>query len=146
MELKIKKLHPEAKIPFYATEGAAGMDLTAISKTEVFHERFGHHLYTEYDTGLSMEVPNGFVGLLFSRSSISNYSLSLANAVGVLDSDYRGPIKFRFKKIGNGGVEYTVGERIGQLVLMQVPKVIVTEVHDLSDTTRGTGGYGSSGK
>lgn len=91
MEVKIKKLCETAVIPSYAKPGDAGMDLVATSK--VF-DKYGN---VEYGTGLAMEIPEGYVGLLFPRSSISKQDLSLANAVGVIDSGYRGEIKFKFK-------------------------------------------------
>lgn len=91
MEVKIKKLCEAAVIPSYAKPGDAGMDLVATSR---IFDKYGN---VEYGTGLAMELPEGYVGLLFPRSSISKQDLSLANAVGVLDSGYRGEIKFKFK-------------------------------------------------
>ena len=95
MKIKIKKLHPEAIIPSYATQGDAGMDMTAITAQI---DKSG--LFIEYGTGLAVEIPEGYVGLLFPRSSLSKTSLVLANHVGVVDSGYRGEIKFRFKELG----------------------------------------------
>lgn len=94
MKVKIKKLHPEAIIPSYATQGDAGMDMTAVS---AHIDKSG--LFIEYGTGIAVEIPEGFVGLLFPRSSLSKTSLVLANHVGVVDSGYRGEIKFRFKEL-----------------------------------------------
>lgn len=91
MEVKIKKLCETAVIPSYAKPGDAGMDLVATSR--VF-DKYGN---VEYGTGLAMEIPEGYVGLIFARSSIFKQDLSLANAVGVIDSGYRGEIKFKFK-------------------------------------------------
>lgn len=91
MEVKIKKLCDSAVIPSYAKPGDAGMDLVATSR---IFDKYGN---VEYGTGLAMEIPEGYVGLLFPRSSISKHDLSLANAVGVIDSGYRGEIKFKFK-------------------------------------------------
>ena len=95
MKVKIKKLHPEAIIPSYATQGDAGMDITAVT-TQI--DKSG--LFIEYGTGITVEIPKGYVGLLFPRSSLSKTSLILANHVGVIDSGYRGEIKFRFKELG----------------------------------------------
>jgi dUTP pyrophosphatase len=95
MKVKIKKLHPEAIIPSYATQGDAGMDMTAVT-TQI--DKSG--LFIEYGTGIAVEIPKGYVGLLFPRSSLSKTSLVLANHVGVVDSGYRGEIKFRFKELG----------------------------------------------
>ena len=140
MQIKIKKLNSEAVVPRYSKPGDAGLDLTAISVES-------NNMYTEYGTGLSIEIPEGFVGLLFPRSSISNYHLSLANSVGVIDSNYRGEIKFRFKKTGTASFsnEYKVGDRVGQLMIIPYPSIELVESEELSNTSRGTGGFGSSG-
>lgn len=94
MKVKIKKLNNKAVIPLYAREGDAGMDLTAIS---VDYDPLTDCI--TYGTGLAVEIPKGHVGLLFPRSSISNYDLTLANSVGVIDSGYRGEIMFKFHTI-----------------------------------------------
>ena len=91
MKVKIKKLCESAVIPTYAKPGDAGMDMTATSR---IFDKYGN---VEYGTGLAMEIPEGYVGFIFPRSSISKQDLSLANAVGVIDSGYRGEIKFKFK-------------------------------------------------
>jgi len=101
MKIKIKKLHPEAIIPKYAQKGDAGLDMTAISA-----EIHKSGMFIEYGTGLAVEIPVGHVGLLFPRSSVSKTSLVLANHVGVVDSGYRGEIKFRYKDLGMGVYEY----------------------------------------
>ena len=98
MKIKIKKLHQDAKIPAYATHGDAGMDMTAVSMQI---DKSG--LFIEYGTGIAVEIPEGHVGLLFPRSSVSKTSLVLANHVGVVDSGYRGEIRFRFKDLGLHG-------------------------------------------
>ena len=141
MKVKIKKLHPEAVVPKYANPGDAGLDLVAIS---VLEDGKG----ATYRTGLAIEIPEGFVGLVFPRSSIAAYDLSLANAVGVIDSGYRGEIMFKFKRteLSRFAKSYKVGERIGQLVIMPYPKVELEEVQELSSSVRGTGGWGSTGE
>jgi dUTP pyrophosphatase len=98
MKVKIKKLQPEAQIPKYATQGDAGMDMTA-----VWSQIDKSGLFVEYGTGIAVEIPEGHVGLLFPRSSVSKTSLILANHVGVVDSGYRGEIRFRFKDLGIHG-------------------------------------------
>jgi dUTP pyrophosphatase len=98
----------------------------------------------EYGTGLAVEIPEGHVGLLFPRSSISNSGLILTNSVGVIDSGYRGEIKFRFKHIPDTAY-YKPGDRIGQLIVMPYPEIDFQEVEELSSTERGEGGFGSSG-
>ena len=139
MKIKIKKLHPDAIIPKYAKLGDAGMDLTAL--TEKWNDT---NTMVTYDTGLSIEIPEGFVGLLFPRSSISKTILSLSNSVGVIDSGYRGPIMFKFRYPEEGMV-YDVGDRIGQIIIMPYPTIEFEEVEELSSTERGEGGFGSTG-
>jgi len=135
MKINIKKLRDNAVIPKYATAGDAGMDVFAISKNE-------SDKFIEYGTGLSFEVPLGYVMLVFPRSSVSNTDLILANSVGVLDSGYRGELKFRFKK--NGNTDYNIGDKIGQIIIMPFPQIEFEEVSDLSESERGEGGFGST--
>jgi dUTP pyrophosphatase len=139
MEVKIKKLCENAVIPAYAKNGDAGMDIVSTGINE-------NTKYIEYNTGLSFEVPDGYVGLLFARSSISNYDLVLANSVGVLDSGYRGEVKFRFKKTNDNAAAkyYEIGDKIGQIMIIPYPQVRFIE-SELSETERGIGGYGSTG-
>lgn len=144
MKVKIKKLHPDAIIPTYANPGDAGMDLTAtgIAFTPS---------YIAYKTGLAFEIPEGYVGLLFPRSSNSKKQLLLTNSVGVLDSGYRGEVEFRFKVVGNGVTPegdldtYNVGDRIGQIIILPYPQVTFEEVEELTESERGEEGFGSSG-
>jgi dUTP pyrophosphatase len=140
MKVKIKKMHTNAVVPKYAKPGDAGLDLTAIS--EEWNE--GNTMVT-YGTGLAVEIPEGYVGLLFPRSSVSKTTLNLANSVGVIDSGYRGEIMFKFRYLEEG-MTYDVGDRIGQLIIMPYPQVEFEEVEDLSFTERGEGGFGSTGK
>lgn len=137
LNIKIKKLKKEAKIPSYAYNGDAGMDVTAISKEE-------NEKYIEYGTGLAFELPKDYVMLIFPRSSLSKKDLILSNHVGVLDSGYRGELKFRFKKTGQE--VYEIGERIGQIIIMPIPKINFQEVEKLEETERGSKGYGSTDK
>ena len=138
MNVKIKKLHKDAVIPFYAKPGDAGMDLTAIS--ESWNE---DNSMVTYDTGLAVEIPKGHVGLLFPRSSVSKTTLSLTNCVGVIDSGYRGSIMLKFRYLEEGLV-YSVGDRVGQLLILPYPEVTFEEVDELSETERGEGGFGST--
>lgn len=143
MKIKVKKLVSHAIIPEYANPGDAGMDLYA---TDYGESEDG--LYLEYGTGLAFEIPKGYVGLIFPRSSISKTPLSLANSVGIIDSGYRGEISFRFKRIieDREHLEYQAGDRIGQLMVIPIPRLELEETtNDLSETVRGIGGYGSSG-
>lgn len=154
MKVKIKKLHENAVIPSYANSSDAGMDMTAVT---VQISKDG--MYVEYGTGIAVEIPEGYVGLLFPRSSISKTSLVLANHVGVVDSGYRGEIKFRFKdtkmktkvmygieQFHCGETAYEVGERIGQLMIIPYPKIQFEEVEELETADRGDAGFGSTGK
>lgn len=145
MRVKIKKLHPMATIPKYAKSGDAGLDLTATSMSL-------DDLNVIYGTGLAVEIPQGYVGLLFPRSSISKRVLFQRNAVGVIDSGYRGEITIKFgyykkdhKSVFSADKVYEVGERIGQLIIVPYPQIQFVEVSELSETDRGTGGYGSTG-
>ena len=142
MKVKIKRLNSNAKIPTYANPGDAGMDIYATSMK--FTED-----YIEYGTGLSFEVPEGYVMLIFPRSSVSNKDLVLTNSVGVLDSGYRGELRFRFKKLREPGKLrmdlYNPGDKIGQIMIIPYPTIEFEEVESLSDSVRGVGGFGSSG-
>jgi dUTP pyrophosphatase len=101
-------------------------------------------LDVSYGFGISVEIPKGFVGLIFPRSSIRKYDLILSNAVGVIDSGYRGELQATFKKTGLH--KYEVGDRGAQLMIIPYPEVEFVEVDELSDTERGEGGFGSTGK
>ena len=135
------KLNPNAVLPKYAMDGDAGMDLTAVSKT---YDEYGNIVY---GTGLAFEIPKGYVGLLFPRSSNAKTNLRLTNSVGVLDSGYRGEVMFKFKYDSFSVMmnEYNVGDRIGQIIIMPYPTIEFEEAMELSKTERGNGGYGSTG-
>lgn len=160
MKVKIKRLHPDSVIPKYAKHGDAGLDLTA---TSMYYDEYGNICY---GTGLAFEIPEGYVGLIFPRSSICKEQLLLSNAVGVIDSGYRGEVSFKFKpsmalddrqcvktdaeRLWSIAVRqndiYKIGDRIGQMIIMPYPSVEFEEVEELSETERSTGGYGSTGK
>jgi dUTP pyrophosphatase len=142
MIVKIKKLHENAVIPAYAKPGDAGLDLTA---TSVVTDEYGNVVY---GTGLAIEIPFGYAGLLFPRSSNSKTDLYLTNHVGVVDSGYRGEIMFKYRPLDGilNSKIYQVGERVGQIVILPYPAVSFEEVEQLSNTERGEGGYGSTGK
>ncbi len=137
MNIKYKELHEDAVKPTQGREGDAAWDLVAVTK-EVTDK------YIEYGTGIAIVVPEDHVGLLFPRSSISNYGLILANAVGVIDHNYRGEIKLRFK-VGPLPRSYEPGDKIGQLIIIPRPHLEFTEVIELDETNRGDKGFGSSG-
>jgi dUTP pyrophosphatase len=152
IKVKIKKLEEKTITPNYTNKGDAGLDFYAANVRYVYGDEDDHHYsldrlkYIEYGTNIALEIPPGFVGLMFPRSSITNKHLILGNAVGVIDSSYRGEIKFRFKRTKAFNVdEYKVGDKIGQLIIMAVPQIELEESHELSDTLRSSGGYGSTG-
>ena len=141
MKVKVKKLTEDAVIPRYAKAGDAGMDLTAVGVR--IDQDYG---YYECDTGLAFEIPEGYVGYIFPRSSVSKTNLNLCNSVGVIDSSYRGSVKLRFTPdINKSSVEYLPGDRVGQLVIMPIPTIELEEVGDLSTTERGSGSFGHTG-
>lgn len=173
LNLKIKKLTETAITPSYAKIGDAGLNFYADSYS---HNKFPKFL--EVNTGISVEIPEGYVGLIFDRSSVTNKltPFGLKNSVGVIDSGYRGEIKFRFNypdefieyfatnKLSNN-VEnidkfwkdinnnesgmygyWEIGYNIGQMVIVEIPKVNIIEVDELSESDRGEGGFGSTNK
>ena len=138
MNVKIKKLHPDAVIPKYAKPGDAGLDLTAV---DVVAD--GHTL--TYKTGLAIELPPWHVALLFPRSSVYKTGQTLTNCVGVVDSGYRGEIMLKYT-LSPYGKEYEIGDRVGQLVIMPYPRIDFVEVDKLTASERGNTGYGSTGR
>ena len=141
MKVKMKKLHPNAVKPKYAKESDAGMDLVA---TEIISNTT---FQVTYGIGLAIEIPDGMVGLIFPRSSIRNTELTLSNSVGVIDAGYRGELQATFNKLnGFESVAYKVGDRVAQIVIVPHPIVQFVEVDELSESKRGDGGFGSTGK
>jgi dUTP pyrophosphatase len=157
MKVRIKKLNPLATIPTYAKEGDAGMDLVATSIISDTPEQI------TYGLGIALEIPEGFVGLIFPRSSIRKTGLQLSNSVGVVDSGYRGELQATFNKLFGGEAMYDemkvnsashtnindwykVGDRVCQIMIIPHPTVDLIEVDELSETLRGEGGFGSTGK
>jgi len=143
MKVRIKKLNENAVIPSYAKNGDAGMDLVATSIISTTSTQI------TYGIGLALEIPKGFVGLIFPRSSVRKTRLMLSNCVGVVDSGYRGELQATFNKINNDSVsenDYKVGDRIAQIMIIPHPDIQFEEANELSDTERGEGGFGSTGK
>lgn len=146
MKLNVKKTTPDSVLPTYATDGSNALDL--VCTAVVIHPD-----YAEVRTGISVEIPEGYVGLLFPRSSVSTKNLVMANSVGVIDSDYRGELMLRFKVLdqaSRGAFKYSSlynqGEKCGQLMVVPCPKLEVVEVKELGETVRGSGGFGSTDK
>jgi dUTP pyrophosphatase len=143
MKVRIKKLNENAVIPTYAKDGDAGMDLVATSIISTTSTQI------TYGIGLALEIPKGFVGLIFPRSSVRKTRLMLSNCVGVIDSGYRGELQATFNKINQDSVsenDYKVGDRVAQIMIIPHPSIEFEEANELSDTERGEGGFGSTGK
>lgn len=161
MQIKVKKLHTDAVMPRYATDGAACFDLHAVDICGVLAEEAA--ILAKYDvskysveirknnpntirTGLSFEIPSGYVMLIFSRSGHGfNSNVRLANCVGVIDADYRGEIMVKLTSDDNGSLKVKTGDRIAQAMIIPIPAIELIESDDLSETERGTGGFGSTG-
>lgn len=141
MNIPIKKLNEDAVIPQYAHPTDAGLDLVATSIEKDEYGKIVCH------TGLAIEIPEGYMGLLFPRSSVSKYCLSLCNCVGVIDSAYRGEIILKFNKINGNHLKkcYEKYDKVGQLIIMPYPKVTLVETGELTESERGANGFGSTG-
>lgn len=144
MNVKIKKIHPDAKVPVYGSKGAACFDLYAANIIDTTSE---NERTVTYGTGLQFEVPEGHVMMVYSRSGHGfNHGITLANSTGVIDADYRGEVCVKLRKLGDDtdGLP-AVGERIAQAMIIPVEQVVFEEVDKLSSTERGEGGFGSTG-
>lgn len=141
MKVKFKKLTKHATAPHRGSEYAAGWDLVA---TSFSHEKG----IISYGTSLAIEIPEGHFGILAARSSVYRTDLMLANSIGIIDSDYRGELIFKFRLLNQGDSPkvYTVGDRIGQLIILSHGAPEWAEVEVLSEAKRGKGGFGSTGK
>ena len=140
MELRIKKLHPDAKIPTYAHAGDAGFDLYAIETVTI---PAGNRALV--GTGIAMEIPDGYAGLAWDKSGLSN-NHGLKTLGGVMDAGYRGEIKVGVVNLGERDYTIEAGHKIAQVVIQKVERAEIKEVAELSDTVRGHGGFGSTGK
>lgn len=145
MELKVRctKLSADAVLPFYSREGDAALDLTAISKETI---DIGGISYEVYGTGISLEIPSGYFGQIVPRSSVYKAGRVLSNSVGVIDSNYRGEIKFIYVVNEKNQEGFKVGDRVGQILILPYPKIHLVEVNSLTESNRGEQGFGSSGK
>lgn len=141
MIIRFCKLDKKAVMPLKAHLNDAAFDLVAVEATYSANSVI-------YDTGLAVDIPPGYCGLVFQRSSVAKKNLILSNAVGVIDSGYSGPIKCHFRRI-DGYESYSPGERIAQIMFVQLPAITFVEVDGEEDfehtTERGAGGYGSTG-
>lgn len=144
MKIKVKKLYPDAQLPTYATDGSAAFDIYAYMPGKEAVHVMG---YDTFETGLAFEIPEGHVMLIYSRSGHGfNHNVRLSNSVGVIDSDYRACIKVKLTADTFSQLHVNHGDRIAQGIIMPYPKVEFEEVDSLSETVRGTGGFGSTGK
>lgn len=140
MKVKIKKLVEDAVVPHYAKSGDAGLDLMATSI-----EQKGDKII--YHCGLAFEIPQGCFGLVVPRSSNAKKDLLLTNSAGIIDSGYRGEVTAVFHKTRLLHPDlYNVGGRFAQLIILPYPQIEFEEIDELTETERGTGGYGSTGK
>src|SRR5574343_198599 len=139
--VRFKRLDPQATLPEYATPGAAGMDVRAAVEVGL-----GTGTWAAVGTGLSVEIPPGFEIQVRPRSGLAaKFGVTVLNAPGTIDSDYRGEIKVLLINLGPQTFAVNKGDRIAQLVVARVPAVTVEDADQLSDTSRGTGGFGSTG-
>lgn len=145
--MKFKKLHEDAKAPVQATEGSAGYDIFAVSE-EMIKSPTG--LIWEYKTGIAIQIPKGYVGILCSRSSVtSKTTFILGNGMGIIDSDYRGELKFQFRDLKHPASltkKFDLTQAIGQLVIVPYFGEKMEEVKELDQTKRGANGFGSTNK
>ena len=153
LKVKVKKLHELATLPVFATEGAAAADLYAVEAEVPKHPNMG----ITFKTGIAMAIPEGYVGKIYMRSSVYKTVSRQSNAVGIIDSDYRGEIVVKhdistellaqvLEGLSRSREVYTAGERIAQIIIEKVPEVTYEEVDELDETKRGSGGFGSTGK
>ena len=144
MVMRMKRLRPGAEPPQRQTAGSAGFDLKACMEEPVTLEPGDRSTFC---TGWAVEIPQGCVGLVFCRSGLgAKHGVSLPNCVGVIDSDYRGELIVPLRNFGDKAYTIQPGERIAQLVVAPVCLPVVEEVEELTQTARGEGGFGSTGK
>lgn len=142
MVVKVKKMKENAIVPHYATSGSAAMDLCSCEAKDI---RPGETVF--FDTGLAWEIPSGFVGLVYARSGLAcKQGLTLANGVGVIDSDFRDSVKVALYNQSNQIKTISAGERLAQMIITEYPHIVLEETDELNCTDRGFGGFGSSGK
>lgn len=145
IDLSVKRLSPQAVLPQYATEGAAGMDLHACLDAPV---TIAPGQRVKIPTGLAIALPDaGYAAFLFPRSGLGvKAGITLPNCVGVVDSDYRGEVIVGLVNLSDAPYTVQPGDRIAQMVLLPVARANVREADRLDDTQRGAGGFGSTGK
>ena len=144
LKVQFVKVHPKAQLPFYATDGAAGMDLTNVLDEPLTLKPLDR---AKVPTGLIMILPEGYEGQVRPRSGLAaKFGLTLTNCVGTVDSDYRGEMCCLMINLGNEPYTVQPGERIAQLVIAPVVQVSTEFIEKIPETKRGSGGFGSTGK
>jgi len=142
--VRFQKLRPGAQAPRYMSAGAAGLDLASAAAEPIEIAPGGR---VAVPTGLAFEIPPGFEGQVRPRSGLARkFGITLPNAPGTIDSDYRGEVKVALVNLGHAPVEIRSGDRIAQLVIGQVHRALLVEVAALPQSARGEGGFGSSGR
>jgi dUTP pyrophosphatase len=143
IKVKVKKLHPQAVVPAYMTEHAAGMDLCTVIEEPV---KLAPGERILLPTGLAIEIPSGYEGQVRPRSGLAlKKGISLVNSPGTIDADYRGEIGIIVINHGTGPVEFLPGDRIAQLIIAPVIQATLVEVDELEDSDRSSGGFGHTG-
>lgn len=146
IKVKFRRLHPDAKIPERKTAGAVGFDLSSVDNYTIWSTNVEDKAVCIH-TGLALEIPKGYHGKIFLRSSTGlNTKLRMANGTGIIDSDYRGEILILAENYTRKQVKVTKGERIAQITIEKTEDVVFEEADELSETERGTKGYGSTGR
>ena len=140
LEIKIKKLHPNAVIPKYETDGAACFDITIVEDIALGHLEMGFG-----KTGLAMEIPVGYELQVRPRSSLGKMRVVIPNPPGTIDSDYRGEVMVELLNLSGNNIRFTAGQRIAQGKIAPVIQAAFTETEELSETERGDSGFGSTG-
>ena len=139
--LKVKRLHPDAVLPTRGTPGSAGLDLYAIEDVEIQPDGIG-----EMHTGIAMEIPAGYFGLFLTRSSTGKKMVRLSAGANAADEDYRGELMVYLTNDGIYPWHVHKGDRVAQIVITPYLPCVVMEVNELSETQRGAGGFGSTGR
>lgn len=140
MILKIKKLRADARIPSYAHPWDAGMDIYSCEDKKLLPQE-----QANISTGIAMEIPDGYVGLVWDKSGLSAKH-GLKTLAGVIDAGYRGEVFIIMANVGNDAHTFKKGEKIAQMLIQKIEQPEFKEVDELSETSRGTGGFGSTGK
>jgi dUTP pyrophosphatase len=147
IDVKVYFQNDDIKLPEMATDGSAGFDIAASQDAYVYHpDGVGTRMHsTKVQTGIHLEIPKGYVGLLVERSSLHTKGLTLANNIGVIDSDYRGELLIAVKSTSARTIKVEKGQKLAQLIIMPIPAVRLIGVRELNETARGIGGFGHTG-